>query len=125
VSLGIVRRTDDGRYSLGPRLLYWGEAAADTFDIRAVAEAPMRRLRDALGESVHLYVRDHDTRICIAAVEGHELRPFIKTSARCLYARRRRQLLLAFAERRISGSSKTMQPPTAGPNARGGPGAPS
>ena len=36
--LGIVRRTEDGRYSLGPRLLYWGEAAAETFDLRAVAE---------------------------------------------------------------------------------------
>ena len=78
-SLGIVRRTEDGRYSLGPRLLYWGEAAADTFDMRAIAEQPMRRLRDELGESIHLYVREHDTRICIAAVEGrHELRPFIQ-----------------------------------------------
>ena len=78
-ALGIVRRTEDGRYSLGPRLLYWGEAAADTFDLRAVADQPMRRLRDELGESVHLYVREHDTRICIAAVEGrHELRPFIQ-----------------------------------------------
>ena len=36
--LGIVRRTEDGRYSLGPRLLYWGEAAAETFDLRVVAE---------------------------------------------------------------------------------------
>ena len=78
-SLGIVRRTEDGRYSLGPRLLYWGEAAADTFDMRAIADQPMRRLRDELGESIHLYVREHDTRICIAAVEArHELRPFIQ-----------------------------------------------
>jgi DNA-binding IclR family transcriptional regulator len=77
--LGIVRRTDDGRYSLGPRLLYWGEAAADTFDLRQVAEQPMRRLRDELDESVHLYIREHDTRICIAAVEGRQmLRPFIQ-----------------------------------------------
>ena len=28
-------------------------AAADTFDLRVVAEAPMRGLRDQLGESVH------------------------------------------------------------------------
>lgn len=99
-TLGIVRRTDDGRYSLGPRLLYWGEAAADTFDIRAVAEPPMRRLRDALGESVHLYVRDHDTRICIVAVEGrHELRPFIQLGRSLpLRAGAAGKLLLAFAE---------------------------
>lgn len=78
VSLGIVRRDGDGRYSLGPRLLYWGEAAADSFDLRVIAEQSMRRLRDEIGESVHLYVRDGDVRVCIAAVEArHELRPFV------------------------------------------------
>jgi DNA-binding IclR family transcriptional regulator len=99
-ALGIVRRTEDGRYSLGPRLLYWGEAAADTFDLRAIAEAPMRRLRDRLGESVHLYVRDHDTRICIAAVEArHELRPFIQLGRPLpLRVGAAGKLLLAFAE---------------------------
>lgn len=98
-ALNIVRRTEDGRYSLGPRLLYWGEAAADTFDLRAVAEAPMRSLRDRLGESVHLYVRDHDTRICIAAVEGrHELRPFIQLGRPLpLRVGAAGKLLLAFA----------------------------
>ena len=48
-ALGIVRHTEDGRYSLGPRLLYWGEAAAETFDLRAIAEPTMRRLRDEVG----------------------------------------------------------------------------
>ena len=99
-ALGIVRRTEDGRYSLGPRLLYWGEAAADTFDLRAVADQPMRRLRDKLGESVHLYVREHDTRICIAAVEGrHELRPFIQLGRPLpLRVGAAGKLLLAFAD---------------------------
>jgi DNA-binding IclR family transcriptional regulator len=99
-SLGIVRRTEDGRYSLGPRLLYWGEAAADTFDLRAVAEQPMRRLRDEVGESVHLYIRDADSRICIAAVEArHELRPFIQLGRPLpLRAGAAGKLLLAFAE---------------------------
>lgn len=99
-ALGIVRRTDDGRYSLGPRLLYWGEAAADTFDLRSVAEQPMRRLRDRIGESVHLYVRDHDSRICIAAVEGrHELRPFIQLGRQLpLRVGAAGKLLLAFAD---------------------------
>jgi DNA-binding IclR family transcriptional regulator len=102
-ALGIVRRTDDGRYSLGPRLLYWGEAAADTFDLRAVADAPMRRLRDEVGESVHLYVRDHDTRICIAAVEGrHELRPFIQLGRPLpLRVGAAGKLLLAFADSHV------------------------
>jgi DNA-binding IclR family transcriptional regulator len=99
-ALGIVRRTDDGRYSLGPRLLYWGEAAADTFDLRQVAEQPMRRLRDELDESVHLYIRDHDTRICIAAVEGRQmLRPFIQLGRPLpLRVGAAGKLLLAFAD---------------------------
>lgn len=102
-ALGIVRRTEDGRYSLGPRLLYWGEAAADTFDIRAVADQPMRRLRDELGESIHLYVREHDTRICIAAVEArHELRPFIQLGRPLpLRVGAAGKLLLAFAGREV------------------------
>lgn len=99
-ALGIVRRTDDGRYSLGPRLLYWGEAAADTFDLRQIADQPMRKLRDELGESVHLYVREHDTRICIAAVEGrHVLRPFIQLGRPLpLRVGAAGKLLLAFAD---------------------------
>lgn len=99
-TLGIVRRTEDGRYSLGPRLLYWGEAAAETFDLRALAEPSMRSLRDQVGESVHLYVRDRHTRTCIAAVEArHELRPFIQLGRPLpLRAGAAGKLLLAFAE---------------------------
>lgn len=99
-ALGIVRRTDDGRYSLGPRLLYWGEAAADTFDLRQVAEQPMRHLRDEIDESVHLYIREHDTRICIAAVEGRQvLRPFIQLGRPLpLRVGAAGKLLLAFAD---------------------------
>jgi len=99
-ALGIVRRTEDGRYSLGPRLLYWGEAAAETFDLRAIAEPSMRRLRDTIGESVHLYLRDHDMRVCIAAVEArHELRPFIQLGRPLpLRAGAAGKLLLAFAD---------------------------
>src|SRR3972149_2681698 len=105
-SLGIVRRTEGGLYSLGPRLLYWGEAAAETFDLRSLAEGPMRRLRDELGESVHLYIREGDARICIAAVEGHhELRPFIQLGRRIpLRLGAAGKLLLAFADESVRQS---------------------
>ncbi len=98
--LGIVRRADDGRYSLGPRLLYWGEAAASTFDLRTIAEGPMRHLRDDVEESVHLYIRDDASRICIAAVEGtYELRPFVQLGRRLpLHVGAAGKLLLAFAD---------------------------
>jgi DNA-binding IclR family transcriptional regulator len=122
-TLGIVRRTEDGRYSLGPRLLYWGEAAADTFDLRAVADQPMRRLRDEVGESVHLYVREHDTRICIAAVEGrHELRPFIQLGRPLpLRVGAAGKLLLAFADRDVQQLEvrRALEEAEAMPNAPG------
>lgn len=76
-SLGIVRRVDQG-YTLGPRLMYLGAIAAESFDLRVYAEEPMRRLRDLIGESIHLYVIDNGARVCIAAVESHySLRPFV------------------------------------------------
>jgi DNA-binding IclR family transcriptional regulator len=101
--LGIVRRTEDGRYSLGPRLLYWGEAAAETFDLRVLAEPAMRHLRDEVGESVHLYIREQDARTCIAAVEArHELRPFIQLGRPLpLRAGAAGKLLLAFADEEV------------------------
>ena len=60
----------------------------------------MRRLRDEVGESVHLYIRDGDTRTCIAAVEArHELRPFIQLGRPLpLRAGAAGKLLLAFAD---------------------------
>lgn len=122
-ALGIVRRSEDGRYSLGPRLLSWGEAAADTFDLREVAEQPMRRLRDEVDESVHLYLREHDTRICIAAEEGrHVLRPFIQLGRPLpLRVGAAGKLLLAFADPEIQDLEleRARAEMSSMPNARG------
>ena len=122
-ALGIVRRTNDGLYSLGPRLLYWGEAAADTFDLRGIAEGHMRNLRDEIGESIHLYVREGDRRICIAAVEGrHVLRPFIQLGRRLpLRAGAAGKLLLAFADRETQQTelSRALEDGSKLPNAPG------
>lgn len=98
-SLGLVRKTGDGHFGMGPRLLLWGEAAASSFDLRQAAEAPMRRLRDKLHESVHLYVREAAHRICIAAVEGnYGLRRFVRIGEPLpLRVGAAGKLLLAFA----------------------------
>lgn len=97
-SLGLVRRDGDG-YSVGPRLLYWGAVAAEGYDLRAYAEAPMRRLRDRVGESVHLYVVENGQRVCIASVESrYSLRPFVALGRPGpLGAGSSGKLLLAFA----------------------------
>lgn len=99
-ALGVARRLGNGLYGLGPRLLYWGAAAAESFDLRAVADEPMRKLRALSGESVHLYVPQDSAMVCIAAVEGgHSLRPFVALGRpRPLGSGSSGKLLLAFAD---------------------------
>ena len=97
--LRIARRTPDGLFALGPRLLSWGASAADSFVLRGVAEPWMHRLRDSTGESVHLYVRQGHHRVCLASVEGRAaLRPVVPTGGlQPLGFGSSGKLLLAFA----------------------------
>jgi DNA-binding IclR family transcriptional regulator len=77
VQLGLLFRVGTASYVPGPRLVRWGDAASGVSDIVRVSKAAMVRLRDAVGESVHLYVRQRDRRVCVSAVEGnYELRHF-------------------------------------------------
>jgi DNA-binding IclR family transcriptional regulator len=79
---GLVRRDDEGRFVLGVRLVELGRAAADAIPLAAAAEAALVELRDATGESVQLYVRDGDRRVCIAALESpHGLRTIVPMGA--------------------------------------------
>lgn len=73
---GLVRRAGEGQYSLGYRLVQWGHLADRSVGLRHIAEPVMTDLRDAVRESVHLYVLEDDHRICVLSVEGpHALRP--------------------------------------------------
>src|SRR5215467_120882 len=67
---GLVRRDDEGRFCLGVRLVALGRAAAEAIPLAGAAGPALRALRDATGESVQLYVRDGDRRVCIAALES-------------------------------------------------------
>lgn len=70
----LVERDTSGRFRLGPRLA--GNSLA------TVAGPAMERLRDATGESVQLYVRRGDQRLCIAALESpHGLRTIVPVGA--------------------------------------------
>ncbi len=60
---------DNGRYKLGLRLLGWGEKAVEGTELVEVARPALEGLRDESGESVQLYVREGDRRVCVAAVE--------------------------------------------------------
>jgi len=79
---GLVRRTGDGRFALGLRLLALGRAAANALSLREAARPALEALRDATGESVQLYVRQGDRRVCVDALESvHGLRTIVPVGA--------------------------------------------
>jgi DNA-binding IclR family transcriptional regulator len=79
---GLVRRDEEGRFALGIRLVALGRAAAEAIPLASAAAAALEELRDATEESVQLYVRDGDRRVCIAALESpHGLRTIVPMGA--------------------------------------------
>jgi DNA-binding IclR family transcriptional regulator len=58
----------DGRYSLGLRLLGWGNRAVG-LDLTAAVRPVLAALSAETGESTQLYVREGDSRVCVASVE--------------------------------------------------------
>jgi len=80
---GLVRRDDDGRFILGVRLLALGRAAAESIPLTSAAAEALEILRDETAESVQLFVRDGDERVCIAALQSpHGLRTIVPLGAR-------------------------------------------
>lgn len=80
---GLVRRDGEGRFILGTRLLALGQAAAETWPLANAAAVPLATLRDETGESVQLFVRDGEERVCIAALQSlHGLRTIVPLGAR-------------------------------------------
>lgn len=103
VRLGLLLRVGTSTYAPGPRLARWAQAAGQIGHTIRVAEPVMVRLRDETGESVHLYVRQRNSRVCIAAVEGSfELRHFTEVGKPLpLSVGASGKLLLAFANRQV------------------------
>jgi DNA-binding IclR family transcriptional regulator len=80
---GLVRRDDEGRFSLGLRLIGLGHAAAEAIPGWLDARPALDWLRVQTGESVQLFVRDGDERVCIESLEApHELRTIVPVGAR-------------------------------------------
>jgi DNA-binding IclR family transcriptional regulator len=71
-----------GRYALGVRLLGWGKRAVG-LDLVEAAGPALAALAEETGESVQLYVREGDRRVCVAAVErtGRGLRDTVPVGA--------------------------------------------
>ncbi len=79
---GLLRRDREGRYTLGARFISLGQNAEAGFPLAEVAVPILQRLVDQTGESAQLYVRQGETRICIASVESpHGLRTIVERGA--------------------------------------------
>jgi DNA-binding IclR family transcriptional regulator len=80
---GLVRRDADGRFCLGLRLIGLGHAAAEALPGWLDARPALEWLRAETGESVQLFVRDGDERVCVESLEApHELRTIVPVGAR-------------------------------------------
>jgi DNA-binding IclR family transcriptional regulator len=66
----IVRRSPDGTYRLGPRLLALAARAGGDHDIAAVSAPHLRRLATETGEGCKVSVVDGDGVVVVAVVDG-------------------------------------------------------
>jgi DNA-binding IclR family transcriptional regulator len=78
----LVRRDGDGRFTLGFRLATLGRAALDSTPLAELSRPALAWLRDTTEESVQLYVRDGDHRVCVESFESpHGLRTIVAVGA--------------------------------------------
>src|SRR5947199_98751 len=78
----LVRRDTEGRFALGFRLATLGRAALDGTPLAQLSRPALAWLRDTTEESVQLYVRDGDHRVCIDSLESpHGLRTIVAVGA--------------------------------------------
>jgi DNA-binding IclR family transcriptional regulator len=78
----LVARDHAGSFRLGPRLTELAAVAGPELDLASLAGPVLDRLHQATGESVQLYVRSGDHRLCIAARDaGTGLRDSVPVGA--------------------------------------------
>lgn len=78
----LLRRDPEGRFALGFGLASLGRAAVDSFPLGAAARPALEALRAETEESVQLYVRDGERRVCVESLESpHGLRTIVAVGA--------------------------------------------
>jgi DNA-binding IclR family transcriptional regulator len=78
---GLVARDGTGRWLLGPAVDRMASAVGGS-SLAALAFGVLEELRDGTGESVQLYVRRGDERVCVLSLESpHSLRTIVPVGA--------------------------------------------
>ncbi|WP_017616518.1 IclR family transcriptional regulator [Nocardiopsis salina] len=67
-----VRRTEDGRYRIGPLMAALSHEALEGFDLRTAAQEHVRALGSATGHTVHLAALDGDSVVYLDKVESRQ-----------------------------------------------------
>src|SRR5258708_5957635 len=81
-SHGLVDRSADGAFRLGPRLTELALRAGPGLGLGRIASGVLARLHEQTGESVQLYLRSGDRRLCVAARDaGAGLRDSVPVGA--------------------------------------------
>lgn len=68
----LVKHPLTGGFRLGPQLLYYSRSLLNSIDYRQVSRELMKKLRDETKETVSLYIKQLDNRVCIEKFEGPE-----------------------------------------------------
>lgn len=96
--MGFLNKDKDGQYILGLLFLQFGNLVSERLDIRQAALTAMQKLRNDLGEAVHLILRDGKESIYIEKLDAnHPVRLFTKIGRKApLYAGASSRIILAF-----------------------------
>ncbi|GAB7003439.1 IclR family transcriptional regulator [Nocardioides sp. AN3] len=68
--IGLVDRTTEGLWSLGPELYLLGTTAASRYDVTDVAQPFIKRLSETTGESAFFSIRRGDETVCLLREDG-------------------------------------------------------
>ncbi|MDO8363122.1 MAG: IclR family transcriptional regulator [Actinomycetota bacterium] len=97
---GFVSKTADDRYRLGLKLHELGQLVVSSLELRQVAHAPLERLRNECGETVHVAVLDGTDAMYVHRIEAQStLRTFSRVGRRVpAHTTSSGKCLLAFSE---------------------------
>lgn len=106
-----------GKYRLGKQLYFLGYRAGQSIELKEVAKKTMLRLRDQLKETVNLYIKDGEHRVCIQQYEslqsvkhmvqiGQRLPLTVGASGKVLLAYESRKFIEEMMEKQVMVKSK-------------------